>query len=78
MCGISALKILLTLTFFGLTKVDSKSSGIRKFLHISDIHYDINYKENGDDSRGQWCHKVCMICETLKYNGLNLVLKYYY
>ena len=68
MCGISDLRIwphfglilLLLASFFGLlAKADSKASsggGIRKFLHISDIHLDINYQENGDES--QYCRKV--------------------
>ena len=70
MCGIADLRIwphfglilLLLASFFGLlAKADSKASsgggvGIRKFLHISDIHLDINYLENGDES--QYCRKV--------------------
>ena len=73
MCGISDLRIwphfglilLLLASFFGLlAKADSKASSggsIRKFLHISDIHLDINYQENGDES--QYCRKVSLYFE---------------
>ena len=94
MCGISDLRIwphfglilLLLASFFGLlAKADSKASsgggGIRKFLHISDIHLDINYQENGDES--QYCRKVSSYFEkktnkyhvTVGYNRLKTVLQ---